>query len=80
MPETVHGHEVMKMMIEDGVTYTKATLRAAIIARYGEDTRFYTCSAENMTANELISFLEGRGKFVSASDGFTTEPDRICKH
>jgi probable metal-binding protein len=80
MTEQVHGHEVMKMMLEDSKVYTKATLRAEIVDRFGEDTRFYTCSAQNMTADELISFLESRGKFIDEAGGFKTEPDKICDH
>ena len=49
----IHGHEVMRMMLESGQSYTKDTLRTAIINQFGEDTRFYTCSADNLTADEL---------------------------
>ena len=80
MAKQVHGHEVMRMMIEEGKAYTKGTLRAAIADRFGEEARFSTCSAENMTAEELIAFLEGRGKFVDEGGGFRMQPDRICKH
>ena len=80
MENQVHGHEVMKMMIEDGKPYTRSTLCAAIIDRFGEDAQFYTCSAKNMTPDELVTLLERRGKFVEAGEGFTTEPSRICKH
>ena len=80
MAEQVHGHDVMKMMIETGVSYTRETLREAIGERFGAETRFFTCSAEGMTAEELISFLEKKGKFVDAGSGMTTTPERICNH
>jgi probable metal-binding protein len=82
MPMTgqVHGHEVMRMMVEAERGFTRETLRAAIVERFGEDMRFFTCSAEGMTADELIDFLSQRGKFIESSDGFTTEPEKICKH
>ncbi len=67
------------MMIEDGRVYTKASLCAAIAQRFGQGARFYTCSAENMTAEELVSFLESRNKFICEGEGFRTEPDRMCK-
>ena len=79
MPEPIHGHEMLGMMLENGGVYTKATLRAAIDERFGEGARFYTCSAENMTADELVAFLEGRGKFIHEGEGFRIEPDRMCK-
>ncbi len=47
----------MHMMMESGASYTVASLRAAIEARFGPTARFHTCSAENMTAEELVAFL-----------------------
>jgi len=81
MNTEVHGHEVMRMMIESGRTYTRASLRAAIVGKFGEETRFHTCSAEGMTADELISFLEMRGKFLAAdTESFSLPADRMCNH
>lgn len=48
--DSIHGHEVLNMMIESGEQYTHASLEAAIKARFGEQARFHTCSAEGMTA------------------------------
>ena len=80
MSERVHGHEVMEMMVESGTVYTRESLRAAIVERFGPDTRFYTCSADGMTPDDLITFLEARGKFVPAPDGFTTDESKLCSH
>jgi probable metal-binding protein len=80
MEGQIHGHEVMRMMIESGAAYTRASLRDAITGRFGDDARFYTCSADGMTADEIIAFLETRGKFVARDAGFSTSPDKICDH
>lgn len=80
MPEQIHGHEVMQMMIDAGRVYTRTMLRAAIVERFGEGVRFYTCSARDMTADELVAFLEERGKFIPDGEGFRTEADRMCQH
>ena len=53
MLNKIHGRQVMRMMLESGQSYTKDTLRTAIINQFGEETRFYTCSADNLTADEL---------------------------
>ena len=34
--ESIHGHEVLNMMIESGEQYSNASLEAAITARFGE--------------------------------------------
>lgn len=78
--DEIHGHEVMQMMVEAGEAYDEQTLEAAIHAKFGQSARFYTCSASGMTAQELIAFLAQRGKFVPASDGFSTDPSKICGH
>lgn len=42
--DSIHGHEVLNMMIESGEQYTHTSLEAAIKARFGERARFHTCS------------------------------------
>ena len=80
MPEQVHGHEVMAMMIQSGKAYTRDSLRADIVERFGKAARFCTCSADNMTPDELITFLQARGKFVDGDGGFKTDQGKICDH
>ena len=77
MPESVHGHEVMRKMIESGQAYTRDSLRIAITAWFGETARFHTCSAENMTADELIACLAARRKFYSEDAGFKVDEAEI---
>ena len=76
-----HGHEVLHMM--EGNSYaTKQQLIDAIIGQFGPEELFYTCSAEGMTAAELVDFLEERGKFMPAAgdDDFTVDVTKICNH
>ena len=56
----------MEMMIAAGKTYTRETLVAEILAKFGRDTRFHTCSAENMTAEQMVDFLAQRGKLAGS--------------
>lgn len=78
--ESIHGHEVLNMMIASGESYSKESLVAAIKSRFGEGARFHTCSAENMSAAELVDFLEKKGKFIPVNAGFTTAESKICRH
>lgn len=80
MEKNIHGHEVLQMILDSGEPFTRESLQSAIIGRFGADARFFTCSAESMTADELIAFLDARGKFQSLKDGFTTAPEKICDH
>ena len=78
--EQLHGHVVMEMMLRSGKPYTRATLLADIIANFGPNARFFTCSADNLTSEGLIDFLQAKGKFVPREDGFQTSPDLMCQH
>ena len=73
-----HGHEVLEMM--QGRSYTEKSLLEAIIEKFGPEERFYTCSADNLTARGLIDFLKDRGKFMPAEDGFTVDESKVCNH
>jgi probable metal-binding protein len=76
----VHVHEIIQMMMDSGVNYTRETLRAAIIERFGPDARFATCGSGGLTVEECIDFLIARGKFVDSASGFTAPNDLLCGH
>ena len=78
--EQIHGHEVMQMMLQSGKAYTRATLLADIVARFGADARFCACSADHLTPEGIIDFLQGKGKFVPRAGGFQTSSDLMCNH
>ncbi len=80
MNPSVHGHDVMHMMLELGGQFTRESLKAAIDTRFGSDARFHTCSAADMTAEQLIDFLQEKGKFVATDAGFNTREEHICQH
>lgn len=61
---SIHGHEVLQMMLASGESWTVASLEAAIRRRFGEEARFHTCSAENLSAAELVAFLEKKANLL----------------
>ena len=69
--EQLHAHEVLFMM--EGNSYSEASLREAIIGKFGREQRFYACSAENMNVDELIEFMP-------KDDGFTVDITKVCSH
>lgn len=38
---SIHGHEVLQMMLASGESWTVASLEAAIRRRFGEEARFH---------------------------------------
>jgi len=80
MSEQIHGHDVIAMMTSSNQLYTRDSLRAAIIGKFGADARFHTCSAENMDTDGIIDFLAARGKFMENAGGLAINPDKVCDH
>lgn len=80
MTESIHGHEVLQMLLEQPNGISKAQLKAQIVQRFGAQARYHTCSASDMDADGLIAFLAARGKFVEVDAGVTTHADKICQH
>ena len=50
--------------------YTRDSLRADIVGRFGKEARSCTCAAEAMTPDQLIPFREARGKCRDAGGRF----------
>ena len=77
---SIHGHEVLNMMIDSGESSSTASLITAIEQRFGADARFHTCSQQDLTAAQLVDFLASRGKFIPSDNGFNTHSSKICQH
>jgi len=78
--EQIHGHEVMQMMMQSGKLYSRDSLLKDIVSKFGPDSRFHTCSAENLTPEAIIDFLEAKGKFLASEEGFQTSANLKCQH
>lgn len=66
--EQIHGHEIIALVAKYPEGIPAGTLAEIVAREFGTDTRFYTCSAENMSLPELLDFLVGRDK-VQLRDG-----------
>ncbi|MCE9678705.1 YecH family protein [Shewanella sp. AS1] len=80
MSESIHGHQVMELMLSIGRAVSREELKQLMVEQFGEQAKYHTCSAQDMDAQELITFLERRGKFIESEAGVETAADRICQH
>ena len=78
MNDQIHGHEVIAMLLAAKQPYTRESLRSEMDSRFGAAARFYTCVAGGLTADELLAFLESRGKLTVNPDGLTINPADVC--
>lgn len=75
-----HVHDVLEMMEAENGTYNRESLCAAIEAKFGATTRFRSCSANGMDANDVVDFLDSRGKFTGTADAFSFDTSQRCSH
>ena len=79
--ESIHGHEVIHLIANASRTLPKAGWVEKINDAFGEAARFHTCSAENMSAGELLDFFVSRGKLTGNDDALSLDAEKkICKH
>ncbi len=78
--ESIHGHDVLEMMMSSNKGYNRDELLADINNKFGEKARFHTCSADDLSAEALIDFLAERGKFMDKDAGFTADRSKMCGH
>ena len=63
-----HGHEIMALVAQHPEGIPTETLAETAAGEFGLDAKFFTCSADNMTLPELLTFLSERDK-VQLRDG-----------
>ncbi len=68
--DSIHGHEVLNMMIESGEQYTHASLEAAIKARFGEQARFQHLLGRRDDSGRAGGVSAAKGKFIPSEYGF----------
>lgn len=78
MGESIHGHQVMKMMAKSAKSYTRMTLKTEIAEKFGRDAIFHVCHDENLTADGLIDFLASQNKFVESETGVHMPENHLC--
>ena len=74
----VHAHDVLNMIAASETGYTRASLAEAMRGRFGPDARFQTCSGGGMTAEELVAFIDERGKLAGPDHALRLAPDGSC--
>ena len=53
MSQSIHGHEVMRMMLEMGGPMSRENLKQAIVERFGEEARFWLAAFQGYRRSPL---------------------------
>ncbi len=78
--DKIHGHDVIAMIKECSKSFSKEEIITAVHETFGKECRFYNCSNDDMSALELITFFEGKGKITFSENGFSFGTAGGCKH
>jgi len=77
---SIHGHEVIEMIVASGRPWRRDELTREIDVRWGGQAKFHTCSATGMDSAELVQLLSSRGKFLESDEGVTMDHSKVCNH
>ena len=62
MNKSLHGHNVLNLVKEQAQPLSKIELLHAIGQAFGEEARFHTCSAKDLTAENLVELFMNKRK------------------
>lgn len=79
-PESIHGHDVLDILLSAPTPLRRAELTAEVNRRFGPDARFHTCSASAMTLDHLLMFLLTREKIVERDGRLSVNAANVCQH
>ena len=80
MPESVHGRNILKMVLESGKSWPREELLAEIAGNFGAEASFHTCSTDGLKADDIIDMFLRKGKLVDQDGSLTADPARMCSH
>ncbi|GAA5218351.1 YecH family metal-binding protein [Corallincola platygyrae] len=77
---SIHGHQVLELILSSAANQTLSELRKLITSTFGEEAEYHTCSAEGMNVDTLLEFLVARGKIAGEANKLNVDPSKICNH
>ena len=80
METVIHAHDVLGMVAESPDGMPLQELRVVLNSKYGPEVRFTNCADAKFTVDELLVFLESRGK-ISVNEGVArVNGQMVCNH
>ena len=80
MSTPIHGHEIIHLVSSQPDGLSIAQLTETVAKQFGSSPRFFTCSAENLTLDELLAFLNEREKVRLLGDSVYPGKSPACNH
>lgn len=78
--QSIHGHEILKMLIGAQDPYTRDRLGSEVKEKFGEQVRFHACQGSDMTLDGLMEYLSVRGKIQEKNGRIYSSVEHVCDH
>ncbi len=75
---SIHAHQVLKAFA--GKQDSLESLLKAISDQFGHDALFHNCCGNEMSAEQLLTFLQKKGKLIETQTGLFTVNHQTCDH
>lgn len=76
----IHAHEALAFIDASSGEISLTDLPQALVAAFGEHTRFNACSAQGMDANQLTRFFIDRDKIAVQDGRVYLNRANVCTH
>ncbi len=80
MSQSIHGHEIMRMIHEADPPLSREALQQAVTEQFGADAQFHACAGGGMSLDGILQFLASRGKVVETEGQLRTDIGQMCNH
>lgn len=78
--KTIHIHDILDMIYTSGKSYTIDSLLDEVKNIYGKDVSFNSCSDNRFGLEEMIGFMQSRGKIEVKGDRIYPAGASYCDH
>ena len=75
----LHIHEVLNLIYSSDKIYTIDELKEEVIRNFGEDISFTSCSEHEFEIDEMVNFMQQRGK-IQVEGGKIYPFGEACNH
>lgn len=80
LPESIHGHALLNYIIDQSEPVKVETLRDWAHAIHGKQARYHTCSAKDLSLDDILSFFQTRNKITIEGGAITAAVSHVCSH
>lgn len=76
----IHIHEVLDIIYDSDKIFTIDSLKEEVILRFGNDVEFTSCADDRFGIEEMINFMQNRGKIEIEDKKIYPAGQPMCDH